>query len=108
MNKLKEILCQIEFHRSKRIFHHMYAELEVYCGQIYFENDFRINLWSRAFSISLCILSALLKFEFAIKWKTDYAGITLLLGLFGFEVGLHLYKDKHWDMEKNCWVEWDQ
>ena len=103
MNKLE----QIEFHWSKRIFKRMYAEVEVYGGQISFENDFRINLWSRAFSVSLSILDALLKFLFAIKWKTDYAGVTLWLGLFGFEVGLHLYKDIHWDMVNNCWVEPD-
>ena len=29
MNKLKKILCQIEFHWSKRIFKRMYAEVEV-------------------------------------------------------------------------------
>ena len=101
------ILKQIEFHRSKRIFKRMYAEVEVYCGQISFENDIRINLWSRTFSASLSILDALLKFVFAVKWKTNYAGVTLWVGLFRFEVGHHLYKDIHWDMVNNCWVEPD-
>ena len=108
MNKVKEKLRQYEIHWIKQISNHICTELEVYCGQISFENKVCINLWSRAFSISLSILGALLNLAFAIKWRTDYAGITLWLGLFGFEVGLHLYNDRHWDMEKNCWVEWDQ
>lgn len=37
---------------------------------------------------------------FDIKWKTDYAGVTLWFGLLGFEVGIHLYKDMYWDIEK--------
>ena len=107
INKLKKILCQIEFHWSKRIFKRMYAEVEVYSSHISFENDFHINLWSRAFSVSLRTLSALFKFVFAIKWKTNYAGVTLWFGLLGFEIGLYLYRDMHWDMVNNCWVEPD-
>lgn len=47
MNKLKEALCQIEFHWSKRLFKHICAEVFVFGGQISFENDIRINLWGK-------------------------------------------------------------
>ena len=44
---LQRRIKHIEFHRSKRLFKHICAEVFVFGGQISFENDIRINLWGK-------------------------------------------------------------
>jgi hypothetical protein len=38
----------------------------------------------------------------------DHGGIRAMLGLFGFDVELHFYDVRHWDIEKKDWVNYGQ
>lgn len=42
---------------------------------------------------------------FSIGWtyKTDHAGIRLVLTLFGWDFAVELYDARHWDDSNNCW-----
>ena len=39
---------------------------------------------------------------------TDHAGVSLWLGLSGFDVGLHFYDTRHWDYENNRWEVYEE
>jgi hypothetical protein len=60
---------------------------------------------TREISFDLSILNAFFHLELNIRWKTDHAGISLWLGLLGFDIGLHFYDTRHWDFENNKWEE---
>jgi hypothetical protein len=46
----------------------------------------------------------LLNFNFNWKTKCDHAGVNLELGLFGYELMLCVYDNRHWDDKTNDWV----
>ena len=35
--------------------------------------------------------------------RQDHAGLSSTLGLLGYSINLHVYDDRHWDDENNCW-----
>ena len=47
----------------------------------------------------------LFRIEFNWTVREDHAGVRLELGLIGYKLDLSLYDGRHWDTEKNCWVE---
>ena len=108
MNRLKQILCNLNYHWCKRFFKHKSAEVEAYSGLIDFANQLRMSIWNREVSFNLRILYALFHFEFRIEWMTDHAGVSLWLGLLGFDVGLHFHDTRHWDYENNRWEVYEE
>lgn len=108
MNKLKQIFCNLNYHWCKRLSKHKSAEVEAYSGLIGFSNKVFISLWSRAFDFEISILNALFHLELEIRWKSDHAGVSLWLGLLGFDVGLHFYDTRHWDYENNRWEVYEE
>lgn len=108
MNKLKQIFCNLRYHYIKRLFKHKCFEIEAYSGLISFANKLFISIWNREVSFDITILYALFHFEFIIEWKTDHAGVSLWLGLLGFDVGLHFYDTRHWDYENNRWEVYEE
>ena len=108
MNKLKQIFCNLNYHWCKRLSKHKSAEVEAYSGLIGFSNKVFISLWSRAFDFEISILNALFHLELEIRWKSDHAGVSLWLGLLGFDVGLHFYDIRHWDRENDRWEVYEE
>lgn len=47
----------------------------------------------------------LLNFNFDWKTKCDHAGVKFELGLFGYSIVFYLYDSRHWNYEKNDWME---
>jgi len=41
-----------------------------------------------------------------IKWdfKTDHAGLQIMIGIFGRDFEFNLYDRRHWDSETNTWA----
>ena len=108
MNNLTEIFCNLNYHWCKRLSEYKSFEIEAYSGLIGFANKLFISIWNRGVSFDITILYALLHFEFRIAWKTDHAGVSLWLGLLGFDVGLHFHDTRHWDYENNRWEVYDE
>jgi hypothetical protein len=48
---------------------------------------------------------SLITVEFDLRFRTDHAGVRLLLGVFGYGAELHLYDTRHWDCEWDTWVD---
>ena len=108
MNKLKQIFCNLNYHWCKRLSKHKSFEIEAYSGLIGFANKLFIFIRNREVSFDITILYALFHFEFRIEWKTDHAGVSLWLGILGFDVGLHFHDTRHWDYENNRWVIYEE
>jgi len=51
---------------------------------------------------------SLITVDFGLSFRTDHAGMRLMLGLFGYEVELHFYDTRHWDSEWDTWVDYDK
>ena len=49
----------------------------------------------------------LINFNFDWTTRCDHAGIRLELGLFGYELFLHFYDNRHWDYHTNTWAASD-
>lgn len=47
------------------------------------------------------------EFGFCIGGR-DHAGLTLILGLVGYEIEFNLIDNRHWDYGNNCWEEYEQ
>lgn len=103
MNRLKQILCNLNYHWYKRLSKHKSAEVEAHSGLIGFSNKVFILLDSRNIDFDLSIFYSLFHFEFRASWMTDHAGVSLWLGLLGFDVGLHFYDTRHWDYDNDRW-----
>ncbi len=108
MNTLKKIFCNLNYNWYKRLSKYKSFEIEAYSGLICFANKLFISIWNREVSFDIRILYALFHFEFRIEWKTDHAGVSLGLGLLGFDVGLHFYDTRHWDYKNNRWEVYDE
>ena len=108
MNKLKQIFCKLNYHWCKRLSGHKSFEIEAYSGLISFANRLLIFIRNREVSFDITILYALFHFEFKIEWKTDHAGVSLWLGILGFDVGLHFYDTRHWDYKNNKWEVYEE
>ena len=53
------------------------------------------------------------KYPFTVYTQSRYlfstfAGVSLWLGLLGFDVGLHFHDTRHWDYENNRWEVYDE
>ena len=108
MNKLKQIFCNLNYHWCKRLSKHKSFEIEAYSGLIDFSNKVYMLVSTRGIKFELSILNALLHFDFNIRWKTDHAGVSLWLGLLGFDVGLNFHDTRHWDYENNRWKVYEE
>ena len=108
MNRLKQILCNLNYHWYKRLSKHKSAEVEAHSGLIGFSNKVFILLDSRNIDFDLSIFYSLFHFEFRVSWMTDHAGVSLWLGLLGFDVGLHFYDTRHWDNENDRWEVYEE
>ena len=101
-------MAHLYYNWHKRLFENKCFEIEACSGLINFSNKFLIFIWRREITFALEIFYALFKFKIDITWKTDHAGISLWLGLLGFEVGLHFYDTRHWDCKNNRWECYDE
>ena len=108
MNKLKQIFCNLNYHWCKRLSKHKSAEVEAYSGHIGVSNKMSIFIDSREINFGLYIFYALFHLEFRVAWMTDHAGVSLWLGLLGFDVGLHFHDTRHWDYENNRWEAYEE
>lgn len=41
--------------------------------------------------------------EFKFTAKKDHAGLETVFGILGYAVHFHIYDNRHWDNENNCW-----
>jgi hypothetical protein len=51
---------------------------------------------------------SLITVEFSLSFRTDHAGVRLMLGVFGYEAELHFYDTRHWDSNKGTWVDYSK
>jgi hypothetical protein len=49
-----------------------------------------------------------LRFEFEFTIRQDHAGLNLELGLFGYEIHVTLYDNRHWNWEEGRWMIYDE
>jgi len=87
-----------------------------YCIQIYWskpyigsliDSDFKIlRMEDYFFNIKLSILGDI--FNFHTRWtrKIDHAGFMFDLTILGFSIHKEIYDVRHWDFEKDNWVEY--
>ena len=108
MNKLKQIFCNLNYHWYKHLSKYKSVEVEASSGLIGLSNKISILLGRREIYFDLSIFYALFHFEFRVSWMTDHAGVSLWLGLFGFDLGLHFYDTRHWDYENNRWEVYEE
>lgn len=47
----------------------------------------------------------ILKMTFTWSARTDHAGPSITLGLFGYVAQLQIYDTRHWDDKRGCWEE---
>lgn len=47
--------------------------------------------------------------EVSVNWsfRSDHAGIELVLGLFGYAVSFAIRDNRHWDRESNTWTPYE-
>lgn len=50
----------------------------------------------------------LITFEFSWTRKTDHAGVSLKLGLFGYQFEGRIYDTRHWDSDTGDYVVYDE
>lgn len=48
-----------------------------------------------------------LHLEFRLTTRGDHAGLVLALGIFGYTLALQYYDHRHWDWDKNTWVDYE-
>lgn len=108
MDKVKEMFCNLNYHWHNRLPTYKCIEMEAYSGLIDFSNKVYMLVSTRGINFELSILNALLHFDFNIRWKTDHAGVSLWLGLLGFDVGLYFHDTRHWDYENNRWEVYEE
>lgn len=49
----------------------------------------------------------LFRIEFNWTVREDHAGLRLELGLLGYQIDFSFYDSRHWDIEKNDWMQYD-
>lgn len=49
--------------------------------------------------------SELFRIEFEFTVMQDHAGVNLELGLFGYQLTMGIHDSRHWDIEKDCWID---
>ena len=47
----------------------------------------------------------IINIDFRLSFRTDHAGVQFSLGLLGRDVEFNFYDRRHWDSEKNDWVD---
>ena len=77
-NRFKNIFCKEE----------SISENKAYCFEVYKDND-------------------IISFSFNWNLRQDHAGVSMAIGLIGYEVSFQIYDTRHWDYEYNCWEEYD-
>jgi hypothetical protein len=87
--------------------------------------NFNFNLsnpWSRRWDIlwsKSCVVSttkavefngyrtnSVISVDFSLSFRSDHAGLRLMLGLFGYEAELHFYDTRHWNSEIADWAKY--
>lgn len=70
------------------------------------------NLWNRSWlltkhkALELEVIKYsrnVFEVQFALSVRTDHAGLTLVIGLFGRSFHFNFYDTRHWDFEKGTW-----
>ena len=51
--------------------------------------------------------NSLILFVFRATARSDHAGVSFEVGLLGFSINFRLYDTRHWDYDKNSWVNYD-
>jgi hypothetical protein len=46
--------------------------------------------------------------DFQFNPVGDHGGVRVMLGLFGFDIELHVYDTRHWDYETKDWQVYDK
>lgn len=49
----------------------------------------------------------LLTVGISLTHRSDHAGLTIELGLFGYNVSAGWYDTRHWNYKKQCWGSYD-
>lgn len=73
-----------------------------------------IKYWScdkprnhKAWEIQVMKDCELLRIEFDFTTRQDHAGVTLELGLLGYKINFGYHDTRHWNYEKNRWINYD-
>ena len=57
----------------------------------------------RAWEVQIMKTNTVLEVEVGYTVKQDHAGLTVELGLFGYNIQAQYYDCRHWDHDNNCW-----
>ena len=61
----------------------------------------------KAWEANLYKTNVIFSFGFRLAFRQDHAGVSVEIGLFGYELEAQLYDTRHWDDETNSWVVYD-
>ena len=76
-----------------------WAPIKSWSGGTPFKNKF----WEVQFMKN----SELFRIEFNWTVQQDHAGVRLELGLFGYQLDLSFYDNRHWDTKTDSWKVYD-
>ena len=77
----------------------------------YFYYDEPIKFWKNKYvslQVSKFGYGSIFSFFFDLTPRgEDHGGLRISLGLFGYEVIFNVYDNRHWNYDKNRWVDYD-
>jgi hypothetical protein len=59
---------------------------------------------NKSWEIQCYASSVLVRFSIDINFHKDHGGIEIEIGFLGYTIGAQIYDNRHWDHEKNTWV----
>jgi len=51
--------------------------------------------------------NSVISVDFSLSFRSDHAGLRLMLGLVGYEAELHFHDTRHWNSELADWAKYD-
>jgi hypothetical protein len=61
----------------------------------------------KGFEFNVYRSNTIVNFEFNLSTRTDHAGLSLHLGIVGYQIEFSLHDTRHWDYEKKEWCSYD-
>jgi hypothetical protein len=63
---------------------------------------------NKAVEFNVYRTNSLITVDFGLSFRTDHAGVRLMLGVFGYQAELHFYDTRHWDSDRGTWVNYNK
>jgi len=61
---------------------------------------------NKAWEVQVCRGSYLFSIDFRLTFRQDHAGLFVGLGICGYELLINVHDIRHWNAEKDCWLEY--